>query len=301
MTAKSSPRFSVIIPAYNYGKYVSRAIDSALAQQGEHQPQVIVVDDGSKDDTPQVTAQYGDRIISLRQINQGVSVARNRGIQEAQAEWLVFLDADDRLLPTALDRFQASIAGDSQARIHFGHYFSTDADGSSRESKPRPPMHVPLENFRRFIQRQFTISTGTACYHRDVFERIRFPVGMTNGQDVVVDALALACFPARTIPHPLAEIFAHPGRNRDNVERLVRCGTSTVDAVFNPDILPPDAMRLKPMFLARWNLTLARACYRAGDYRRARDYYRQAAANRWTSLLHLTHGVRFLKSVLRAA
>lgn len=301
MSVHTMPRFSVIIPSYNYGKYVSRAIDSALHQQGESVPQVIVVDDGSLDDTPQVISKYGDQILYIRQDNQGVSVARNRGIAEALGDWLVFLDADDRLLPTAFNRFRASILANPEARLHFGHYFSTNANGVSKEAKPRPHMRTPLENFRRFIQRKFTISTGTACYHRDVFQKIRFPVGMTNGQDVVVDAMALACFPAKSIPYPVAEIFAHPGRNRDNLQRLIRCGTSTVEAVFHPEILPADALRLKPLFLARWYLTLARASYRAGDFRRARDYYRQAAANRWSSLLHLTHGVRFLKSVLRAA
>lgn len=299
MAAHSPPRFSVIIPAFNYGKYLARAIDSVLKQAGNHAVEVIVVDDGSTDDTPAVLAQYQEKISTYRQDNQGVSVARNLGVSVSRGEWLVFLDADDRLLPDALNRFEASVQADSRAQIHFGHYYSISTEGTRHEASRRPKMHSPLRNFRRFLRRDFTICTGTACYHRTIFQSISFPIGMTNGQDVVVDALALARHPAKSIPYPIAEIFDHPGRSRNNVERMIRCGTSTVDAVFNSELLPEEAERMKAIFLARWNLTLARTCYRAGDYERATHFYRQAFAERWVSLCHLTHGVRFLKSAIR--
>ena len=292
--------FTVIIPTYNYGGYVNRAIDSALRQSGELDSQVIVVDDGSTDDTPQVAAAYGDSIRYIRQLNQGVSVARNRGLAEARHEWVVFLDADDRLLPNALERFQASISDRPAAKMHFGHYVSVGLDGQAKESHPSPEMTRPLENFRRFIQRQFVISTGTACYHRSVFDRVRFPVGLTHGQDVVVDGQVLALFPAVTFPHPVAEIFSHDGRNRDSLERFKRCGIATVEAMFDPAVLPPEALRLKPLFLARWYLTLARTCYRGADYHHAANYYEQAAAAQWSSVLNTRHIARYFKSRIRA-
>jgi len=100
---------SIIIPSYNYASYLPEAIRSALAQT--HRPiEVIVVDDGSTDDTPQVAASFGDAIRYIRQPNAGLSAARNRGIAEATGDLLVFLDADDILDPTMVERSLAAWA-----------------------------------------------------------------------------------------------------------------------------------------------------------------------------------------------
>jgi glycosyltransferase involved in cell wall biosynthesis len=101
---------SVIIPAYNYGRFVREAIDSALAQTYPAL-EVIVVDDGSTDDTAQILVGYGDRIRVIRQQNQGVAAARNAGIAAARGEYLAFLDSDDVWKPRKLEhdivRFKA--------------------------------------------------------------------------------------------------------------------------------------------------------------------------------------------------
>lgn len=89
-----TPRFSVIIPAYNSETSLARAIDSVLAQSYPAQ-EIIVVDDGSTDATAAVAARYGDQLRYLRQDNAGVSSARNHGARIAQGDWLAFLDADD--------------------------------------------------------------------------------------------------------------------------------------------------------------------------------------------------------------
>jgi glycosyltransferase involved in cell wall biosynthesis len=100
---KAGPLVSVIIPTYNRADIVCRAIDSVLAQTYRNL-EVIVVDDGSKDDTPARLAAYGDRIIVLRQENAGPSIARNRGIARAQGSIIAFLDSDDYWLPEKLAR-----------------------------------------------------------------------------------------------------------------------------------------------------------------------------------------------------
>lgn len=92
------PLVSVIIPTYNYGQVLPRAVASARAQR---QPgldvEVIVVDDGSTDGTPRVMQGLGPDVCGIRQANAGVSAARNRGLREASGEYLCFLDADDQL------------------------------------------------------------------------------------------------------------------------------------------------------------------------------------------------------------
>lgn len=85
---------SAIIPTYNYGRFVCEAVESALAQSYPAM-EVIVVDDGSTDDTRQRLAAYGSRIRYIWQSNSGLSAARNTGIREARGDWVAFLDADD--------------------------------------------------------------------------------------------------------------------------------------------------------------------------------------------------------------
>ncbi len=88
---------SAIIPAYNAGKYICRAIDSVLAQTLPVN-EIIVVDDGSTDDTAQKVRAYGDKVRLIQKENGGAGSARNVGIREAKFTWLSFLDSDDEWL-----------------------------------------------------------------------------------------------------------------------------------------------------------------------------------------------------------
>jgi len=89
---------SVVIPAYNIGKLVARAIDSVLAQTHKAD-EIIVVDDGSTDDTADVIKSYGLKVRYIYQANLGLAGARNTGIMAARCEWIAFLDGDDEWLP----------------------------------------------------------------------------------------------------------------------------------------------------------------------------------------------------------
>ena len=96
-----NPGVSVIIPAYNYAHYLPQAIDSAL-QQDYSPREIIVVDDGSTDNTAAVAARYGQQIRYLHQANAGLPAARNTGIRAARYDYVAFLDADDQWLPGLL-------------------------------------------------------------------------------------------------------------------------------------------------------------------------------------------------------
>src|SRR5262245_47307538 len=90
---------SVVIPSYNYGQFVGEAVESALLQTWRGGVEVIVVDDGSRDDTRRRLGPYMDRIRYIYQENRGLSGARNTGIRAARGEWIALLDADDRWHP----------------------------------------------------------------------------------------------------------------------------------------------------------------------------------------------------------
>ena len=117
MTTKSKkPKVSVIIPTYNRGWVLREAIDSVLAQDYTDY-ELIVVDDGSTDNTRKILDSYGRDIIVLQQPNQGVSAARNRGIAESRAQLVALLDSDDIWLPQKLTRQVAFFKSNPDALI----------------------------------------------------------------------------------------------------------------------------------------------------------------------------------------
>ncbi|MGD8894277.1 MAG: glycosyltransferase [Desulfobacterales bacterium] len=100
---QKKPRVSVIIPTYNRGWIIREAIDSVMVQD-YRDFELIVVDDGSTDNTPDILDSFRDEIRVLRQENQGVSAARNRGLAAASGRFIAFLDSDDLWLPQKLLR-----------------------------------------------------------------------------------------------------------------------------------------------------------------------------------------------------
>ena len=97
------PRVSVVIPTYNCARFLGRTIDSAL-RQTYRDFEVIVVDDGSTDETQALMASYGDGVRCIVQSNQGVSAARNLAIERSDGEFIAYLDADDLWRPEKLAR-----------------------------------------------------------------------------------------------------------------------------------------------------------------------------------------------------
>ena len=96
-----NPLVSIIITNYNYGRYLAEAIESALAQTWQDR-EILFIDDGSTDDSVDIARRYP--ITVLTQKNSGVCIARNNALSLARGEYVMFLDADDRLVPTAVER-----------------------------------------------------------------------------------------------------------------------------------------------------------------------------------------------------
>jgi glycosyltransferase involved in cell wall biosynthesis len=123
------PLVSIIINNYNYDRFLTQAIDSALSQTYSH-TEVIVVDDGSTDSSRDIIAGYGDRIIPVLQENGKQGKAFNSGFAASRGEIIIFLDADDYLLPNAVDRI-VSAWKPGIAKVHY-RLTVVDADGEPR-------------------------------------------------------------------------------------------------------------------------------------------------------------------------
>lgn len=124
-------RISAVIPTYNRAELVIRAIQSALAQT-RPPDEVVVVDDGSTDDTSARVAGFGHRVRYVRQSNAGGAVARNRGVEAATGEWVAFLDSDDVWTPHHLERMEQAIRATSgSALFYFGDTERTSTEAGA--------------------------------------------------------------------------------------------------------------------------------------------------------------------------
>lgn len=129
------PSVSVVLPCYRQAHFLGEALESVLAQ--EHPAcQVIVVDDGSPDNVEAVIRQYPG-VIYLRQENAGLASARNRGLAECSGEFVVFLDADDRLLPNALTEGARALSERPRCGFVWGFNRPIDAVGRVIPADPR--------------------------------------------------------------------------------------------------------------------------------------------------------------------
>src|SRR5687768_3146869 len=131
---KNEELVSVIIPSYNHGNYLGRAVESVLAQTYKN-TEIIVVDDGSVDNTKHV-AQSFPGVKYVYQHNQGLSAARNTGIENSKGKYLLFLDADDWLSVDAIKKNHSIISINSNAAfVSGGHVKITDAGDIIEEVK----------------------------------------------------------------------------------------------------------------------------------------------------------------------
>jgi len=159
-----SPLVSIIIPVYNDETSISRAIDSALAQTLPD-VEVIVVDDGSTDGTPEVLRRYEGKITLIRQENQGVSAARNTGIKVARGKYLCFLDSDDTFMPEKAETHSAFMEDHPDVAVTYCGWLDIDtSDGkllrdfsqarpeTDRAASPFPPDFPPIAGLVRADQ-----------------------------------------------------------------------------------------------------------------------------------------------------
>ena len=139
---------SVVIPAWNAARHIGDAVDSILSQSAAPD-EIIVVDDGSTDNTAECVRKFGSRVTLIAQSNAGVAAARNRGIAAAQGEAIALLDADDLMAPRRIELQRAVLAQDPDCAIALGKQltFRSEQERLALDSKVDPstvrPGYVP--------------------------------------------------------------------------------------------------------------------------------------------------------------
>jgi glycosyltransferase involved in cell wall biosynthesis len=211
---ETSPLVSVIINNYNYGRFVAKAIDSVLEQTYKN-VELIVVDDGSTDNSRQVIESYGDRLIAIFQENSGQGTALNAGIARAKGEIICFLDADDFFHPEKIARVVATFA-EHPEWVQLGHcWTSVDAEGVPIGSSTSSILNQgDVRNLLLQWGRYATAITSALAYRRTVLQQVLpIPTQRTEAADTYLTATVPFYGEVGSINEPLMFYRIH-GKNR---------------------------------------------------------------------------------------
>lgn len=174
---------SVVIPLYNKAECISRTIESVLSQTYE-EFEIIVVNDGSTDGSVNIVSQLkDDRIRIVQKPNGGVSSARNLGVQSAKYDWIVFLDADDVMMPNNLE-----VLHNQQLKyktdVATGNYYVENQKGELLLKNKRKKEGVSYNNLKSYYLDKFCMRMGCALIKKEFLLSSPFPENLNRFEDL---------------------------------------------------------------------------------------------------------------------
>lgn len=176
------PTVSAIIPNFNNAAYVATAITSVLAQPYTD-VEIIVVDDGSTDESRAVIAQFGERVRYLWQANQGLAGARNSGIRVAQGDWIALLDADDQWLPSYLETMLALVDRHADGTLYYCAAQCMDQHGQDLPRVLGAPAGPPETTYQTLVRANFLIPSTILMRRQVVVDAGLFDQALRSCED----------------------------------------------------------------------------------------------------------------------
>lgn len=180
-------KFSIIIPAYNAEKFIERSINSVLSQRYSNY-EVIVIDDGSIDNTVKVVEQYDSNVVKLlKQNNSGVSGARSKGISFANGDFICFLDADDIYYDNHLSTLNDMISEFPEDNFFITGYRNILLSGNTEDvfvNYSDRKCHKEFDFFATVSNHGVFYNTNCICIRNSVFQKVGvFQIGVAQGED----------------------------------------------------------------------------------------------------------------------
>jgi glycosyltransferase involved in cell wall biosynthesis len=275
-------KISVIIPLFNKKDTIKRALDSVLRQTCKAD-EIIVVNDGSKDGSEIIVTGYQDlRIKLISQVNQGVSAARNTGINIASNDWVAFLDADDEWLDDFLETIQGLHSEHPECNVLGTAYSVVDTEGHAKELVLNK-MEYMCESgvFRNYFEvgacSSPPICSSAVCVRVDSLKDIGgFPVNLKSGEDLLTWAM-LAQKNRIAYSKKRMAIYHHQrsnigiSRSRETLED--RMGDVLVANMAN---CRGDELEQYRKYIARWKKTKASIMIEIGENGHARKYIKES-------------------------
>lgn len=238
------PTVSVVISAYNYGRYLAMAVESVLAQS-YRDFELVIVDDGSTDDTPDVVRRYLDQpqVRYFRKPNGGQASAKNRGIQESVGAFVAFLDADDVWHTDKLARQLPLFLGRPEVGVVFSGVHCVD-----REGKPAGEWTMPA--YRGAVTQELFIDNfvpfSSAVVRRECFERLGvFDESLPMAIDYDLWLRFSVEYEMDYVPDPLLFYRMGHGQMSGNVELRFQCASRVARAFMkrHPGVIDRETYR----------------------------------------------------------
>jgi glycosyltransferase involved in cell wall biosynthesis len=268
-----APLLSLVTPAYNQGRYLGETIDSVLAQDFGGLD-YLVVDDGSTDSTPAVLQRYTGRVRWERQANQGQVRTLNAAWSRARGTYLAYLSSDDILYPGALRTLVGVLESDPAAACVF-----PDADLIDERSRViKRGVCRPFDLAQLVVEQECYIGPG-AVFRRSAFHAVggwRADLRLAPDREFWMRLATQGTI--RFHPEALAGYRMHPKSIsfRDVSEEVSREYLRVLDGYFASPAVPPEILARRDEAYGNAMLLLARNRFRAGDFRRGAELYREA-------------------------
>jgi glycosyltransferase involved in cell wall biosynthesis len=297
---------SIIMPVYNLGQYISEAIESVL-HQTYSDFELIVVDDGSTDNTSKVLRGFTDPRINVKHIaNSGVSIARNRGLDMASGEYIAFLDADDRWLPDKLEKQISLIEADSSLGLVFSDFVRFEGDRIYPDTLFTfvPELKV-LRKKSGSIVNSYVITEGTFSALASTWEMatwlqtvliktclvgdIRFPPGVRLCEDYYYMLKVYERVNAAYINEPLVEVRRHECNSYTQAKQMLQPKVDVI-TMFMENMDSEIHRKVLQKRLGKAWMALGYSNFWSGDVFGSANAYRMAILNKgnvWNAIRHL--------------
>jgi glycosyltransferase involved in cell wall biosynthesis len=287
---------SIIIPTYNYAEYLPTALESCLGQTYKNL-EIIVVDDGSTDNTKEVLERFKDKIVYIFQENAGVSAARNSGIKSATGDYIGFLDADDYFTEDAISTRLDILMRNPHVGAVITETYSKKGKDASLSCRPGFKKDKTSGKFYEdLVLGRLPFATCAVLIKGNIGKQFSFPVDLSNGEDVVYFSKVFFSATVYYTQKATAVTLWHEDSLRHNIEELKRQDIALVRTILNDPFYGGALEYLRKDFMSRRYLEIFRKLYLAGDKRLARTYFVKAVSVKPSSLFKTDYLIKYLKS-----
>lgn len=263
----SQPLISVIIDTYNYGEFIAQAIESVLSQDfPREQYEVLVVDDGSTDGTPEHVSKFGSQVTYLQKSNGGQASALNFGFARAKGRIVALLDADDYWLPAKLSRVAAAFEEHPEAGMVYHRMMNEFTESGER----RPGDFYALSGFlpadQPAFESHFLYPTSCLSFRRALLDAVLpIPEGLVVQADAYLVSRAIFVTEILAVPEPLGVYRIHgnnlfqpssPAAAAERYSRRIATRRVLIDALRQDLCVPPARVTHSQIrgYFKRWEL-----------------------------------------------